>query len=301
MSTTDPNTVDSTTEMIKTWLATEGLDFGIRIVTALVIFLIGKWLANLISGVISRAFARSKMDETLNQFLTRIAYVLMLIVVILAALDRLGVKTTSMVAILGAAGLAVGLAMQGSLSNFAAGVMLIIFRPFKNGDFIDAGGVKGIVEEISIFTTNLRTPDNLAVIVPNAQITGGSITNFAAKDTRRIDLTFGVAYDDNIAAAKEAIWSVIKADDRILKDPEPVVGVMELADSSVNIIARPWVNRADFLAVRMDLLEKVKAAIEGAATCISTKSKTRAPKPIRLCLLSNPRELTAAGIFLGRP
>jgi len=254
--------------MIKTWLATEGLGFGIRLLTALLIFVIGKWLAKMISGAISRAFARSKMDETLNQFLTKIAYVMLLIVVILAAVDRLGVETTSMVAIIGAAGLAVGLALQGSLANFAAGVMLIIFRPFKIGDFIDAGGIKGIVEEISIFTTNLRTPDNLAVIVPNSHITGGSITNFAAKDTRRIDLTFGVSYDDNIEAAKEAIWAVIKADERILKDPEAVVGVMELADSSVNIIARPWVNRADFLTVRMDLLEKTKAALESAGCSI---------------------------------
>lgn len=268
MNSTDPESINQTTEAIKVWLMTDGLDFGIRIITALLIFVIGKWIVKIISGAISRAFARSKMDETLNQFLTKIVYTMLLLVVILAAVDRLGVKTTSMVAIIGAAGLAVGLAMQGSLSNFAAGVMLIIFRPFKIGDFIDAGGIKGIVEEISIFTTNLRTPDNLAVIVPNSHITGGSITNFAAKDTRRIDLTFGVAYDDNIEAAKKAIWDVIKADERILADPEPVVGVMELADSSVNIIARPWVNRADFLVVRMDLLEKVKTALEGAGCSI---------------------------------
>lgn len=264
----DSENITNTYTAFQEWLATDGLDFGIQLVTALLIFIIGKWLANKISGAISRSFARGKMDETLNQFLTRIVYVMLLIVVILAAVDRLGIKTTSMVAILGAAGLAVGLALQGSLSNFAAGVMIIIFRPFKIGDFIDAGGVKGIVEEISIFTTNMRTPDNLAMIVPNSSITSGSITNFAAKDTRRVDLTFGVAYDDNIEEAKKAIWSVIKADERILKDPEPVVGVMELADSSVNIIARPWVNRTDFLAVRMDLLEKVKAAIESAGCSI---------------------------------
>ncbi len=247
---------------------TEGLDFGIRLVTALLIFVIGKWLAKIISGAISRAFERSKMDVTLNQFLTRIVYTMLLIVVVLAALDRMGVKTTSMVAIIGAAGLAVGLAMQGSLANFAAGVMLIIFRPFKNGDFINAGGVMGIVEEISIFTTNLRTPDNLAVIVPNAQITGGSITNFAAKDTRRVDMTFGIAYDDNISAAKEAIWTVLKADERVLKDPEPTVGVMELADSSVNIVVRPWVNRDDYWAVKMDMNEKVKEALESTGCSI---------------------------------
>jgi small conductance mechanosensitive channel len=172
------------------------------------------------------------------------------------------------VAIIGAAGLAIGLAMQGSLSNFAAGVMIILFRPFKIGDFIDAGGVKGIVEEISIFTTNLRTPDNLAVIVPNSAITGGSITNFAAKETRRIDLTFGIAYDDDISVAKKAIWEVLNADERILKDPAPIVGVMELADSSVNLIVWPWVQRTDFLTTKMDLNEKIKAAIEGAGCSI---------------------------------
>jgi len=262
MESTDHETINQTNEAIKAWVATDGLDFGIRLVTALLIFVIGKCLAKIISGAINHAFARSKMDVTLNQFLTKIAYTILLIVVVLAALDRVGVKTTSMVAIIGAAGLAIGLAMQGSLANFAAGVMIILFRPFKSGDFINAGGIMGIVEEISIFTTNLRTPDNLAVIVPNAQITGGSITNFSAKDTRRVDMTFGISYDDNISAAKEAIWAVLKADARVLKDPESIVGVMELADSSVNIVVRPWVNRDDYWAVRMDMMEKVKAALE---------------------------------------
>lgn len=254
--------MDNTINAVQTWLTTSGLDFAIRLVTALLIFLIGKWVAKMISAAISRAFSRSKMDETLNGFLTRIAYVILLIVVVLAALDRLGVKTTSMVAIIGAAGLAVGLAMQGSLANFAAGVMIIIFRPFKIGDFIDAGGVKGIVEEISIFTTNMRTPDNLAIIVPNAKITNGSITNFAAKDTRRVDMTFGISYHDDVSAAKEAIWKVLKADERVLKDPAPVVGVMEIADSKVNLVVRPWVQRSDYWGVYMDMMEKVKEALE---------------------------------------
>jgi small conductance mechanosensitive channel len=145
---------------------------------------------------------------------------------------------------------------------------LMIFRPFKMGDFIDAGGVKGIVEEIGIFTVNLRTPDNLAVIVPNSAVTGGSITNFAAKETRRVDLTFGIAYEDNIAEAKRAIWEVLNADERILKDPEPIVGVMELADSSVNLVVWPWVERANYLTVKMDLNERIKAAIEAAGCSI---------------------------------
>lgn len=268
MPTADSQSIHSTIVTLQNWLATEGVAFGLRLLGALLIFFIGKLLARSLSHLLAKTLGRAKLDDTLNRFLVRIAYVLMLIVVILAALDMIGVKTTSMVAIIGAAGLAIGLAMQGSLSNFAAGVMIIIFRPFKIGDFIDAGGVKGIVEEISIFTTYLRTPDNLAVIVPNSSITGGSITNFAAKDTRRVDLTFGIAYDDDIAAAKKAIWDVINADERILKDPAPIIGVMELADSSVNIIVWPWVKRSDFLWVKMDLLEKVKAALEGAGCSI---------------------------------
>ena len=262
------HSINATMDAVTTWLTTEGLAFGIRLLAALAIFIIGKWIVRLLCGLISNALERAKLDPTLNRFLTRITNVLLLIVVIMAALDMIGIKTTSLVAIIGAAGLAVGLAMQGSLSNFAAGVMIIIFRPFKIGDFIDAGGVKGIVEEISIFTTNLRTPDNLAVIVPNSAITGGSITNFAAKETRRIDLTFGIAYDDDISVAKKAIWEVLNADERILKDPAPIVGVMELADSSVNLIVWPWVNRTDFLTTKMDLNEKIKAAIEGAGCSI---------------------------------
>lgn len=268
MDTVDSQSLTATMDTVQIWLATEGLSFGIKLLGALAIFVIGKWLAGVLSRAISRALERAKLEPTLNRFVTKISYVLLLIIVIMAALDSMGVRTTSMVAIIGAAGLAVGLALQGSLANFAAGVLIIIFRPFKIGDFIDAGGTKGIVEEISIFTTNLRTPDNLAVIVPNAQITGDSITNFAAKDTRRIDLTFGIAYDDDITVAKKAIWEVLNGDERILKDPAPIVGVMELADSSVNLIVWPWVKRADFLTVKMDLNEKVKAAIEGAGCSI---------------------------------
>lgn len=250
------------------WLATRGVDFLMSALAALLIFFIGRWVAGLVTNLVSRSLERAQVEPTLNRFLSRMVNALFMAVVILAALGKLGVQTTSFIAIIGAAGLAIGLAMQGSLANFAAGVLIIIFRPFKIGDFIDAGGVKGIVEEISIFTTNMRTPDNLGVIVPNAQITGGSITNFAAKETRRVDMTFGIAYDDDITAAKKAIWEVLNADERILKDPAPIVGVMELADSSVNIVVWPWVKRADFLMVKFDLNEKVKAALEGAGCSI---------------------------------
>ncbi len=268
MPTGDTSSFNSLIDAVQIWLATEGLAFLLRLLGALLIFFIGKWVARFISGLVAGALTRAKIEPTLGRFLTRIAYTLLLIVVVMAALDVVGVKTTSMVAIIGAAGLAIGLAMQGSLSNFAAGVLIIIFRPFKIGDFIRAGGVEGIVEEISIFTTNLRTPDNLGVIVPNSAITGSSITNFAAKDTRRCDLTFGIGYNDDIAAAKKAIWEVLNADPRILKDPAPVVGVMELAESSVNLVVWPWVARADFLQVKFDLNERIKAALESAGCSI---------------------------------
>lgn len=268
MPTQDTASLNSLLEAVQIWIATEGLAFGVRVLGALVIFFVGRWVAKFISGLISAALVRARIETTLNRFLTRIANTLLLVVVVMAALDLLGVRTTSLVAIIGAAGLAIGLAMQGSLSNFAAGVLIIIFRPFKIGDFIEAGGTKGIVEEISIFTTNLRTPDNLGVIVPNSSITSNAITNHASKETRRIDLTFGVSYTDNITVAKEAIWAVLKADARILKDPAPIVGVMELADSSVNIVVWPWVARADFLQVKFDLNERIKAALEAAGCSI---------------------------------
>jgi small conductance mechanosensitive channel len=264
----DSTFFNSFLEPVKLWLATQGLEFLLGLVSAAVIFVVGRWLTGRLSRLVGRGLERAKVDATLRAFLVRIVQVLLLVVVVLAALDRLGVKTTSLVAIIGAAGLAIGLAMQGSLSNFAAGVMIIFFRPFRAGDFIDAGGVKGIVEEISIFHTHLRTPDNLKVIVPNAQVNGGAITNFSAKDTRRCDFTVGVSYEDDLKVAKEAIWGVLRADARILQDPAPIVGVMNLGESAVEIVIWPWVKAGDFLAVKFDLNEGVKAALEAAGCTI---------------------------------
>jgi len=164
--------------------------------------------------------------------------------------------------VLGAAGLAVGLAMQGSLANFAAGVLIIMFRPFKIGDFIDAGGSAGVVEVIGIFTTNLRTPDNRSVIMPNAGITGGNITNFSAKETRRIDMTFGVGYGDNLKTAREILERILAEDPRVLKDPAPTIGVAELGASSVDFAVRPWVKTSDYWPVKFDLNERIKVALE---------------------------------------
>lgn len=263
-STTFQDIIDSTLA----WLAGNGREFLLNLLVALVIFFVGKWVAKKLSRVVAGMLERGKVDATLCRFIARIVHVLLLTVVVLAALDRLGVKTTSLVAIIGAAGLAVGLAMQGSLSNFAAGVMIIIFRPFKVGNFIDAGGTKGIVEEISIFHTIMRTPDNLAVIVPNSQINSGVITNFSAKDTRRVDITFGVSYDDDLKVAKETIWKVLNSDERILKDPAPIVGVMNLGESSVDIVCWAWVKSADFLQVKFFLTETVKTELEAAGCSI---------------------------------
>ncbi|WP_455366656.1 mechanosensitive ion channel family protein [Kaarinaea lacus] len=195
-------------------------------------------------------------------FLGNVFYVALLVVVIIAALDRLGINTTSVLAVFATAGLAIGLALKDSLSNFAAGVMLIIFKPFKVGNFVEAGGSAGTVEEIRIFSTVMRSPDNREITIPNGQIYSGTIVNVTARDTRRIDLVFGIGYSDDLNKARDLIWNVINSDERILKDPEPSVVLVELADSSVNIAVRPWVKTSEWWAVRCDLLEKVKQAFD---------------------------------------
>lgn len=238
------------------------IPWTIRVIVALAIFIIGRWVAKWIVNTSQRVMEKTGMDQMLANFLRNILYVLLLAVVVIAALDHLGVQTTSLLAVLGAAGLAVGLALQGSLSNFAAGVMIIVFRPFKVGDFIEAAGTAGVVEEVRIFNTVLRTPDNREIIVPNGQIYDGTIVNVSARDTRRIDLVFGIGYEDDLRKAKQLIEAELGKDERILADPAPAVAVGELADSSVNINVRPWVKSGDYWAVRSDLLENIKAAFD---------------------------------------
>ncbi|MEJ2344080.1 MAG: mechanosensitive ion channel [Gammaproteobacteria bacterium] len=238
------------------------IPWGIKLLTAIIIFLIGRWLAKLVVGLVHRLMQRARVDDTLITFLGGIIYAILLVAVAIAALDRLGVNTTSLLAILGAAGLAVGLAMKDSLSNFAAGVMLILFRPFRVGDFIEAAGTSGIVENIQIFSTVLRTGDNREITVPNGPIFSGTIVNVTARDTRRIDLVFGIGYGDDLRRAKELIGQVLAAEERILADPAPAISIAELADSSVNLNVRPWVKSADYWPVRSDLLENVKAAFD---------------------------------------
>ena len=202
------------------------------------------------------------MDEILINFIISITSAILHLFVVIAAMDQLGVNTTSLIALLGAAGLAVGLALQNSLQNFAAGVMLIIFRPFKKGDFVEAAGTAGVVETISIFSTIMRTGDNREVIVPNGAIYNGTITNFSARETRRIDMVFGIGYDDDIKKAKSIIEEILSSDERVLADPAPLVAVGELADSSVNFNVRPWVKSGDYWGVYFDLNERIKITFD---------------------------------------
>lgn len=234
------------------------IPWGINLLMALVIFVIGRWIAKGISNVIKRLMRKAEVDEILTSFIGNILYFALILVVIIASLDQLGINTASILTIFATAGLAVGLALKDSLSSFAAGVMLVIFKPFKAGDFIEAAGITGAVEKLRIFSTVLRTGDNREITVPNSQIYGGTIVNYSARDTRRIDMTFGIGYDDDIRKARALIEAAMAEDERILKDPEPVILLMELADSSINFAVRPWVNSGDYWVVRSDLMEKVK-------------------------------------------
>jgi small conductance mechanosensitive channel len=244
------------------------LPWAIDVALAIAIFFIGKILIKMILGLFRKILNRSNMDQMLVDFVLSITNAILFLVVIVAALDRLGVDTTSLIAIVGAAGLAIGLSLQDSLKNFAAGVMLLLFKPFKEGDFIEAAGVSGIVEKISIFNSMMRTVDNRSIIVPNGSIYGGVIINYSAKDTRRVDMVFGIGYEADLRKAKQLLADIIAEDDRILKDPETVIAVSELADSSVNFIVRPWVNSADYWVVLWDTTEKVKLRFDEAGISI---------------------------------
>ncbi len=242
--------------------------YGPKVLAALAIFIIGRIVVGIITGVVRRMMRKGGMDETLTKFVGSLTKFALLTIVLIAALGALGIQTASFIAILGAAGLAVGLALQGSLSNFAAGVLVIVFRPFKAGDFIEAGGVKGTVVEVQVFNTVLKTPDNRKVIIPNNAITASNITNFSAHATRRVDMTFGIGYGDDIKKAKETLDALVAEDSRILKDPAPMVAVSELADSSVNFVVRPWVKREDYWGVFSGFQEKVKTAFDAQGISI---------------------------------
>lgn len=245
-----------------------GALYGTKILGAIAILILGYILTKIVTGIVRRLSNRANLDETLVKFFATVTKMTLLVFVILAAINTLGVQTTSFIAVIGAAGLAVGFALQGSLSNFAAGVMLIIFRPIKCGDYVEAGGAAGSVEEIHLFNTILKSPDNRKIIVPNSSVTGGNIVNYTAHDTRRVDMVFGIGYSDNIKLAKQTLEEILAADPRVLKDPAPTVAVSELGDSSVNFVVRPWVKKEDYWSLYFDVHEKVKECFDAKGISI---------------------------------
>ena len=245
-------------KMIDTYV----IPWSINIAMAIIVFIVGRLISKGLVNILERLLVRAKVDAMLVEFIESIASAALLLFVVIASLDSLGVNTTSLIAMLGAAGLAVGLALQGSLQNFASGVLLIIFRPFQVGNFIDAGGISGTVEKITIFNTIMLTPDNREIIVPNGSVYSGTITNYSARATRRVDMIFGISYGDDIKKARDILMETLEADERVLKDPAPQVELSELADSSVNFVVRPWVNAGDYWAVKFDMNKKIKLALD---------------------------------------
>ncbi|MGD8352744.1 MAG: mechanosensitive ion channel [Pseudomonadota bacterium] len=259
---------------------------GISVITALLILIFGIWTAKIIRASTRKVMNKREVEPTLVKFGTNILYTILVIFVVTAALNNLGIQTTSIIAVLGAAGLAVGLALQSSLSNFAAGVMILIFHPFRVGDFIDGGGVMGSVEELGIFVTHLKTPDNKSIFVPNGNLAGNNLTNFTRNATRRMDLVVGVGYGEDVRVVKKVLLEIIAEDERILKDPAPVVAVLELADSSVNFAMRPWVPTSEYWNIYWDTMEKIKLRLDEKGIEI--------PFPQRDVHLHQAAEVTAA-------
>jgi len=232
--------------------------YGLQVLGALATVIIGIWLAKILSKSLGKVLNKKSVDQTLVKFVVSLVKIALITFVIISAASQVGIQTASFVAVIGAAGLAIGFALQGSLSNLAAGVMLIIFKPIKVGDYIDGGGSAGSVESVGIFITTLITPDNKVVYIPNSTLTGGNIINYSAKDSRRVDMVFGIGYSDDIDKAKNVIQSVLNSDSRILKDPAPQIVVSELGDSSVNFNVRPWVNTPDYWGVFFETTEQIK-------------------------------------------
>ena len=244
------------------------IPWGISGVQAIIVFVVGKWLAGKVSVLIGKALTRSNMDAMLVIFARSIIRWALFLVVAIAALSQLGLDTTSLIALLGAAGIAVGLALKDSLSNFAAGIMMLVFRPFKVGDFVNVAGVSGSVEKMHVFMTTILTGDNKENIVPNSAIYGSVITNFSARDTRRVDMVFGIGYGDDIKQAKAIMLNIITSHEKTLSDPAPLVAVSELGDSSVNFTVRVWSKTEDYWKVNYDCHEKIKIAFDEAGISI---------------------------------
>lgn len=245
-----------------------GIEYGLLLLKAILIFVIGKWLAKLLTGFAETLMERSKMDQMLVKFLKNIVYAILLTFVCIAAISALGIQTASLVAVIGAAGLAIGLALQGSLSNFAAGVLMIIFRPYKLGDLVQVANTTGIVEEVDVFTTVLRTPDQIKIIIPNGQVMGDQIFNYTEATVRRMDLIVGISYDADIDHAREVILNALKQSEYVLESPEPTVGLAEMADSSINLAVRPHVKSATYPAAQLEINEHIKKALDAAEISI---------------------------------
>jgi small conductance mechanosensitive channel len=256
----------SVEEVSQLWLTVQDLamDWGIKVLAALAIFVIGRWVAMGVRRGVRRMMEKGGIDPMIIGFVGSITYIALLAFVVIAALGQLGIQTTSFIAILGAAGLAVGLALQGSLANFAAGFLMLIFRPFKVGDFVEAAGVAGVVKDMQIFTTTMKTGDNKTIIIPNAKISGDNIINYSAEENRRVDMTVGVAYDADLSKVKDVLNDIISKEERILSDPAPQVAVAELADSSVNFIVRVWTKTEDYWGVKFDATETIKNRFDEA-------------------------------------
>jgi small conductance mechanosensitive channel len=258
------STVDQAVQNIVTLVST----WGLQLAGALAVLIIGRFLCGIARKSVRRAMESRRVDPSLIPFASNLVYFVLLAAVLIAVLGLFGIETTSLVAVLGTAGLAIGLALQGTLGNFSSGVMLLLFRPFHVGDFIDAAGVAGTVVEIGVFSTIMNTPDNVKIIVPNSGIFGATIKNFSANDTRRNDIVLGISYDDDISNAIAVVNAVLSKDSRVLSDPEPVVAVSELADSSVNLVVRPWCRKEDYWGLRYDLTRKLKEELEQAGCSI---------------------------------
>jgi len=243
-------------------------DFGLRVLYAVLIIVIGRWVVKLLLKIIKAALEKTTVEETVRIFAVNLLNTLLMVVIFIAAINQLGIETTSIIAMLGAAGLAIGLSLQGSLANFAAGILIVIFKPYKVGDYIEAGSAAGTVLDIQIFSTVLKTPDNKIVIVPNGTIMKDSVVNYTDQATRRVDIVASCGYEDDIDKVKEILKDILNQEDRILAEPEPRIAVSELADNSVNFIVRPWVNSSDVLSVKYSILEQIKKRFDAEGISI---------------------------------
>ena len=246
-----------TTEIINS-ITQIAADFGLRLLYAFLIIFVGRWVVKLLLKIIKSALEKTTVEETIRIFVANLLNSLLMVIIFIAAINQLGIETTSIIAMLGAAGLAIGLALQGSLANFAAGILIVIFRPYKVGDYIEAGSAEGTVLDIQIFSTVLKTPDNKVVVVPNGTIMDSSIINYTGQATRRVDIIASCGYEDDIDKVKDILKDILNQDERILEEPQPRIAVSELADNSINFIVRPWVNSSDVLSVKYSILEQIK-------------------------------------------